>query len=103
MCGGRAVVERVRCEGCDVTMEGDFELPRLARLSVEGAKLAELFLLFDGSLKRLSSHLEISYPTVRDRMNRLIAELEGLVREDAKEASPARKRRPVALRKAHAS
>lgn len=96
ICAGEILVERARCAACGSAIEGSFRLPRLARLAREDARLAELFLLFDGSFKRLAAHLGISYPTLRTRMSGVIGRLGDLVRADAE----CRRLRPRSL--AHA-
>ena len=83
ICDGEIRIERARCDRCGSAIEGDFRLPRLARLAREDARLAELFLLFDGSFKRLAAHLGISYPTLRNRMTGVIGRLGALVRTDS--------------------
>ena len=64
------------CEQCGLSHQGDFETPRLARLSREQQKFAELFLLSSGSLKEMAKLLEVSYPTIRNRLDQLIEDLE---------------------------
>lgn len=63
------------CGCCGVSMEGAFSLPRLARLSREHMALAEAFLLSGGNLKELSATLDVSYPTLRKRLDEMIAAL----------------------------
>lgn len=60
-------------------------MPRLARLSKNSQELAELFILFGGNLKELSAKMEISYPTLRKRVDDMIGELSGLQKKDALE------------------
>ncbi len=77
-CGGALKIQRMSCPSCGVTMEGSMELPRLARLSPEDRKFVEIFVLSGGSLKEVGRHLNLSYPTVRARLDRVIAELHKL-------------------------
>lgn len=77
-CGGVLKIQRMSCPSCGVTMEGSMELPRLARLSPEDRKFVEIFVLSGGSLKEAGRHLNLSYPTVRARLDRVIAELHKL-------------------------
>ena len=86
VCGEAASVEKVRCARCDIEMVGDFRLPRLSLLSVESAKIAEQFLLCDGSIKKLCGRLGLSYPTVRKRVTAMIKEL----RTTSPSSSPSR-------------
>jgi hypothetical protein len=63
-------------------VEGAFRWPRLARLSREDQHLVELLILSSGSLKAVAKALGISYPTVRRRLDALIARLEAEVEAD---------------------
>lgn len=74
-CESGMEIERLRCTACGVTLEGHIPIPRLARLSAEDREFVELFVRSSGSLKAVSAKLGISYPTVRGRLNRVIAAL----------------------------
>jgi len=69
-------IEKLRCTSCDVTLEGHIPIPRLARLPAEEREFVELFVRSSGSLKAVADRLGVSYPTVRSRLNRVIATLE---------------------------
>jgi hypothetical protein len=71
-CGGELHIERLRCKGCNIAVEGEIHLPRLARLEPEDRDFIELFVRLSGSLKDMSKQLGISYPTMRNRLNRII-------------------------------
>ena len=75
-------IERIQCTRCDTRVEGDFLVPRLARLSREDQNFLELFILASGSLKTVSNRLKISYPTVRRRLDDIVAGLEAEIRRD---------------------
>jgi len=81
-CEAQFKIERMQCTKCNTTLEGDFLLPRLARLSAEDQKFIEMFVLVSGSLKTASKHLGISYPTVRKRLNELVGRLEHQIEQD---------------------
>ena len=70
------VVERVRLPGRDITIEGEFTLPQLARLSAEDQVFVAAFLRSHGSIKDMEQVFGISYPTVKTRLNRIAAQLE---------------------------
>ena len=57
------------CRTCDVTVEGEFEIPALARLSLEDQLFVTAFVRHHGSIKKMESILGISYPTVKNRLN----------------------------------
>ena len=87
-CGGQMRVTRLTCEECDLGLEGDFHTPRLARLSLEEQQFVELFILSSGSLKAVAETVGISYPTVRNRLDKLIERL-----DEARNRDQLRKRR----------
>jgi len=57
----------------------------MARLSAEQLDLAERILLAGGNLKEVAAALEVSYPTLRKRLDALIVALDGLRKADADE------------------
>lgn len=75
-CGGGMRISKLTCEDCDLALEGDLHTPRLYRLSAEEQRFVELFVLASGSLKAMAQVLEVSYPTIRSRLDRLISALE---------------------------
>ena len=77
-CYGGMTIQEIVCKKCNVTMKGDFSIPRIARLSVEEQEFIEEFVLVGGSLKELGARMRISYPTVRARLDRIIRSLESL-------------------------
>ena len=82
MTGGRPfVVERVRLVRSDVRIEGEFELPQLAGLAAEDQVFVATFVRSHGSIKAMEELFGISYPTVKNRLNRIGSLLE-LVRID---------------------
>ena len=72
VCGEPMTISRLRCEQCDVTVEGRFSMGRLARLTPEQLGFVELFLRCDGKLKRVGQEMGVSYPTVRSRLDEII-------------------------------
>jgi len=67
------VITRLRCPHCDVSIEGRFSAGRLAMLTPEQLQFVEVFLRCDGKIKRVEDELGVSYPTVRSRLNEIIA------------------------------
>jgi hypothetical protein len=72
--GAPLVVERVRMG--DVAVEGAFELPQLARLTIEDQIFVAAFLKSHGSIKEMEQVFGVSYPTVKARLNRIAGQLE---------------------------
>ena len=86
ICGHLVALHKVSSPSCRVAFEGDFRLPRLARLDAAEQQLAEQFLLSGGNLKELAVALGTSYPTLRKRLDALTESLQRLRREDEAEA-----------------
>lgn len=72
--GASLVVERVRMG--DIVIEGAFELPQLARLTLEDQVFVAAFLKSHGSIKEMEQVFGVSYPTVKARLNRIAGQLE---------------------------
>lgn len=69
-------VERVRMVDKDIAIEGSFELPYLARLSFEDQVFTAAFIECHGSIKEMERTFGISYPTVKNRLDRIARQLE---------------------------
>jgi hypothetical protein len=69
-------VERVRIEGTGIVLEGNFELPPLARLTMEDQVFVTAFLRCHGSIKEMEQLFGISYPTVKNRLASIAGKLE---------------------------
>ena len=69
-------VERVRLTDEDLVIEGAFELPELARLSVEDQVFITAFVRSHGSIKEMERIYGVSYPTIKARLTRLADSLE---------------------------
>lgn len=74
--GQPIVVERARLAGKAIVIEGQFELPQLARLNLEDQVFITAFVRCHGSIKEMEQIFGISYPTVKSRLNRIAASLE---------------------------
>lgn len=74
--GDPLVVHRVKLPARDIAIEGEFELPPLARLTMEDQIFITAFLRSHGSIKEMEELFGISYPTVKNRLNRISQQLE---------------------------
>ena len=68
-------VERVRLVESDIAIEGSFSLPPLANLSSEDQVFVMAFVRCSGSIKEMEEMFGISYPTVKNRINRIAEQL----------------------------
>ena len=73
--GKRYTVTQVRLSGSGITIQGDFDLPPLARLSYEDQVFVAAFVHSHGSIKDMEKAFGISYPTVKNRLNRIAEQL----------------------------
>ncbi len=73
---------RMSCECGKLQVEGEVHLPPLARLTGAERQLAEELIVCGGNLKTLAEHFEITYPTLRKRLDGVIRKLEDERRKD---------------------
>src|SRR5262249_18884160 len=69
--GSAVEILRARLVEQDVVVEGPFELPPLARLSSEDQTFVAAFVRCHGSIKQMEQLFRVSYPTIKNRLNRI--------------------------------
>lgn len=74
--GQSIMVERVRLADKEIAIEGQFELPQLARLGSEDQVFVVAFVRSHGSIKEMEQVFGVSYPTVKARLTRIAQNLE---------------------------
>ena len=84
--GASFSIERIRLSEQDVAIEGSFEPPPLARLPAEDQVFVAAFVRCHGSIKQMEKYFGVSYPTIKNRLNRIatllpFAEVEPEARE----------------------
>lgn len=65
-----------------ISVEGEFELPPLARLRYEDQVFIAEFVRNHGSIKDMERAFGISYPTVKNRLNRIASQLQLVIEVD---------------------
>ena len=68
-------IERVRLIDSGVAIEGPFTLPPLAQLSGEDQVFVAAFVRCHGSIKQMEQYFGVSYPTIKNRLNRIGSQL----------------------------
>lgn len=68
-------IEKVRLIQKSITIEGSFSLPPLARLSLEDQIFVASFVKNHGSIKEMERLFGTSYPTIKNRLNRISDQL----------------------------
>ncbi|MXN91559.1 DUF2089 family protein [Flavobacterium sp. Sd200] len=81
-CNSGLNVTQLTCPSCSTQVSGVFSLPALVRLPQEEQEFILQFFLTSGSLKEMASQLGISYPTVRNRLDDLIAKLKTIIPQE---------------------
>ena len=71
-CQNQIKVKSLICEKCQTEINGQYELPSLARLSPDDQAFILDFVKVSGSLKEMARLLRLSYPTVRNRLDEVI-------------------------------
>src|SRR5436190_6954047 len=64
-------VERVRLTDTGIGIEGPFTLPPLAQLAAEDQIFVAAFVRCHGSIKQMEKFFGVSYPTIKNRLNRI--------------------------------
>ena len=75
VCAGELAATRLRCTACDVTIQGDFALGHLGRLTRDQLRFVELLAKNRGNINHVASDLGVSYTTARTRMDEIVSAL----------------------------
>jgi hypothetical protein len=86
--GARFHIERVRLLDQDVAIEGHFELPPLAQLTAEDQVFVAAFVRCHGSIKQMEKYFGVSYPTIKNRLNRIGSQLSFVEIEQGPDTEP---------------
>ena len=68
VCGQNTEVTAICCNDCGTRIEGHFQLCRFCRLTEEQKSFIETFMKCRGNIKEVEKELNISYPTVKNRL-----------------------------------
>lgn len=77
-CESPLEVSSLSCTNCATVISGNYELPVLLQLPQEEQDFILNFVLSGGSLKAMSKQLRKSYPTVRNKLDDIIENLNQL-------------------------
>lgn len=80
-CGSQLEIAELHCPACDTTVRGAYPLDQFAALSGEDEQFLLTFLAARGNLKEVQDRLDLSYPTVRGRLDKVLLAL-GLAGDD---------------------
>jgi len=75
-CNAPLAVTRMVCPSCKLALDGSFEVSSLGKLAPDDQAFVIAFVRHHGSLKKMESIFGISYPTVKNRLNAIAANLD---------------------------
>ncbi len=77
-CQNAMVVAQLNCSTCETKVSGNYSLPLLLQLAEEEQQFILQFFLTSGSLKEMATQMGNSYPTVRNKLDDIIARINHL-------------------------
>ena len=75
VCRGELTVARLHCPSCDTSIEGQFAGGPFAHLTAEHLDFIVTFVRCEGKINRMEDELNLSYPTIRNRLHEVIRAL----------------------------
>ena len=75
-CSSLLNVKSLICGSCQTEVSGNYSLPLLASLSDDDQEFITNFVKCSGSLKVMAQNMDLSYPTVRNRLDEVIMKIE---------------------------
>jgi len=76
------LINRVSTKVSGISIDGEFELPPLARIPYDDQVFVAMFIKVHGSIKEMEQAFGVSYPTIKARLNK-ISERLGFVESKA--------------------
>ena len=70
------IVTGVRLKESEIQINGEFELPPLAKLSYEDQVFVGEFIRSHGSIKHMEKAFGVSYPTIKNRLKKISSQLQ---------------------------
>lgn len=95
---GNAAIEidRVRLTASGIAIEGPFSLPPLAQLPAEDQVFVAAFVRCHGSIKQMEKYFGVSYPTIKNRLNKIGSQLSFVeIEQGSEEEAPGQTRSDV--------
>jgi hypothetical protein len=75
ICSGELIATKLECRHCDTQIHGRFITGPFANLTLEQLDFIELFVRNEGKITRMQEDLDLSYPTIRNRLHETIRAL----------------------------
>lgn len=68
-------IDKVRLKDSGIVIEGPFSPPPLAQLPAEDQVFVAAFVRCHGSIKQMEKYFGVSYPTIKNRLNKIGSQL----------------------------
>lgn len=81
-CMNQLEVTKLSCKVCETAVIGRYKLPVYTQLDDDEQEFIIQFLLNSGSLKEMANQMNRSYPTVRNKLDDLIAKINKLKNDE---------------------
>ncbi len=75
---GPLIVEKIKLIQSDISICGNFELSPLAQLTIEDQLFVASFIKIHGSIKEMEKIFNVSYPTIKNKLNKISKKLSSL-------------------------
>ena len=75
ICQSELEVVRLHCSSCDTSLEGHFAMGQFSNLTPDQLEFVFTFVRCEGKINRMEQELELSYPTIRNRLHEVIRAL----------------------------
>ena len=72
VCKDDLLITKLECRTCGTVIEGHFVTSSFAQLTKEQMDFVEIFVRCEGKLNRMEGELNLSYPTIRNRLHEVI-------------------------------
>ena len=77
-CENALSVSQLKCSSCETEVNGLYELPIFLKLSRDEQDFILNFFISSGSIKEMAKQAELSYPTMRNKLDDLIDKIKQL-------------------------
>ncbi len=78
-CSSRLRVVKLECPTCQAEVNGSFTSCPVCSLEGESRRVFDFFLAARGNLKQVQRELGVSYPTTRQRVEKMFRQIEGKI------------------------
>ena len=68
-------IDKVKLKDSGIVIEGPFSVPPLAQLPAEDQVFVAAFVRCHGSIKQMEKYFGVSYPTIKNRLNKIGSQL----------------------------